>query len=133
VTNEIETQLPSFNSTPSLARAFLRSALATWNLDGFGEITELLTDELVSNVVRHVGEPMTLRVLCHGERLRVEVDDPSKVRPRLLYPDTQSTTGRGLLLVDGLATDWGTEVRSDGKTVWFEIDVATATREVHGE
>src|SRR6476660_4071120 len=48
----VETQLPSLATSPGSARAFLRSALETWKLDGFGEVTELLTNELVGNVVR---------------------------------------------------------------------------------
>jgi anti-sigma regulatory factor (Ser/Thr protein kinase) len=128
----IETQLPSSLTTGSSARAFLRAVLQTWRLDGFGEVTELLTDELVSNVVRHVAAPMTLRVLRHGSCLRVEVDDPSTARPRVLHPDEEATSGRGLLLVDALAAGWGTDLRSDGKTVWFELDVSTAAEEMHG-
>ena len=32
--------------------------------------------------------------------------------------------GRGLLIVEALATDWGADVHEHGKTVWFELDVA---------
>ena len=35
------------------------------------------------------------------------------------------------MLVDALSTDWGSDVHDAGKTVWFEIDVETATKEVH--
>src|SRR5438552_15282079 len=47
-----ETELPALNTSPGMARAFLREALKTWNLDGLGEVTEVLTTELVTNVVR---------------------------------------------------------------------------------
>jgi anti-sigma regulatory factor (Ser/Thr protein kinase) len=57
--------------------------MQTWQLDGFGEVTELLTDELVCNAVRHVGEPMTLRAIRQPGAIRIEVDDPSTVRPAL--------------------------------------------------
>jgi hypothetical protein len=41
--------------------------------------------------------------------------------------------GRGVLLIDALASQWGIEQHAEGgKTVWFEIDVTTATDEVHG-
>jgi anti-sigma regulatory factor (Ser/Thr protein kinase) len=106
--------------------------LQTWQLDGFGEVTELLTDELVANVVRHVGSPMTVRATSEGGMIRVEVDDPSTEPPLLQRPESDGARGRGILLVDALATRWGTDIRSDGKTVWFEIDVSTATREMHG-
>jgi hypothetical protein len=33
-----------------------------------------------------------------------------------------SPTGRGLHLLDRLASSWGIEMTEDGKTVWFEIE-----------
>lgn len=128
----VETQLPSSVSSPQLARAFLRSTLETWRLDGFGEVTELLVTELVANVVTHVGAPMTLRVLHDPATMRVELEDPSSVVPVVRHPDAADEHGRGILLVDQLANSWGVEPRPDGKTVWFELDVSTATEEVHG-
>ena len=47
-------------------------------------------------------------------------------------PDPWQDHGRGILLVESLATTWGVDLRDDGKCVWFEIDVETATEEVHG-
>ena len=127
----VETQFPSLSSSPALARAFLRNALQTWNLDGFGAVTELLTDELVSNVVRHVDGPMTVRALCTQGGLRIEVDDSSTRPPVRRHAGPFDPTGRGLLFLENLANRWGTEIRPDGKTVWFELDVETATDEVH--
>jgi anti-sigma regulatory factor (Ser/Thr protein kinase) len=128
----VETQLPSSVSSPQLARAFLRTTLETWRLDGFGDVTELLVTELVANVVTHVGAPMTLRVFRHPSTMRVEIDDPSTAMPVVRHPGTADEHGRGVLLVDRLADAWGVEPRADGKTVWFELDVSTATAEVHG-
>jgi anti-sigma regulatory factor (Ser/Thr protein kinase) len=127
----VETQLPSTVTSPQLARAFLRSTLATWRLDGFGEVTELLVTELVANVVIHVGSPMTLRVQRSPSTMRVEIEDPSPQLPVVHHPNTADEHGRGVLLVDQLANAWGAEARPDGKTVWFELDVSTATSEVH--
>jgi anti-sigma regulatory factor (Ser/Thr protein kinase) len=127
----VETQLPSSAHSPQLARAFLRSALETWKLDGFGEVTELLATELVANVVTHVGAPMTLRVQRTGSTMRVEIDDTSTDVPVVQHPDSAVDHGRGVLLVDQLANAWGVEPRTDGKTVWFELDVSTATAEAH--
>jgi anti-sigma regulatory factor (Ser/Thr protein kinase) len=125
-------ELASGSQTPRAARAFLRDTLRTWELDGFGDVTELLADELVCNVVRHVGEPMRLRAVRSSSSIRIEVDDPSTERPVLRSPDPLDERGRGILLVESLATSWGVDMRETGKTVWFEIDVATATEEVHG-
>jgi anti-sigma regulatory factor (Ser/Thr protein kinase) len=127
----VETHLPSTLSSPQMARAFLRSTLETWKLDGFGEITELLVTELVANVVIHVGAPMTLRVQREASAMRVEIDDPSTEVPVVRHPDAADEHGRGVLLVDQLATAWGVEPRAEGKTVWFELDVSTAAAEAH--
>jgi anti-sigma regulatory factor (Ser/Thr protein kinase) len=124
--------LASDTEAPGAAREFLREALRTWRLDGFGDVTELLADELVSNVVRHVGAPMQLRASRRPSSIRIEVDDPSTEPPVRQDPDPWQDHGRGILLVDSLATTWGVELRDDGKCVWFEIDVDTATEEVHG-
>lgn len=127
----VETQLPGSVNAPQLARAFLRSALETWRLDGFGDVTELLVSELVANVVTHVGTPMTLRVQRGPGTMRVEIDDPSSDAPVVRHPDTAEEHGRGVLLVDQLADTWGVHQRADGKTVWFELDVSTAEAEAH--
>lgn len=128
----IETQFAGTAEAAQAARAFLRSALQTWELDGFGAVTELLTDELVANVVHHVGSPMTVRASVEGAALRIEVDDPSTEMPKLRSPGPHEAHGRGILLVDALATQWGTDIHDHGKTVWFEIDVSTAEHEMHG-
>jgi hypothetical protein len=52
--------------------------------DGLGAVTELLTSELVSNVARHVGSPITVRALRRPSRIRVEVDNTSREPPVLL-------------------------------------------------
>jgi len=127
----VETQLPSSLTSPQLARAFVRAALETWKLDGFGDVTELLVTELVANVVTHVGAPMTLRVHRTATMMRVEIDDPSPELPVVRHPGAADEHGRGVLLVDQLANSWGSEPHDDGKTVWFELDVSTATAEAH--
>jgi anti-sigma regulatory factor (Ser/Thr protein kinase) len=129
--SRVETQLPGLVTAPASARAFLRSALETWKLDGFAAVTELLTDELVSNVVRHVGAPMTIRAIWRPASLRIEVDDPSTDAPTLHAPDPFATSGRGITFVDSLADRWGTRVGNAGKTVWFELDVDTENPAVH--
>ena len=129
----IELSLEPGLLAPRAAREFLREGLATQNLDGFGEVSELLTTELVTNVVLHASSSMKVRLLTSGESLHVEVDDASIDLPMPQAPDPGRPSGKGLLLIDKLATDWGVETRADGKTVWFEIDFSTATAEIHGE
>jgi hypothetical protein len=132
VTEIVETRLPPALQAPQQARAFVRDALATWKLDGFGEVTELLVSELVANVVTHVHSAMTLRAEFAGDTLRVAVDDDSYESPVVGHPDPEDEHGRGMLLIAQLANDWGAEQHADdGKTVWFRLDVSTGEAEAH--
>ena len=132
--DEVVQAFESSVETPAAVRRFLRDTLQTWELDGFGEVTELLTSELVTNVVLHVGQPMTVRAVRERPDLfRVEVTDPSPAAPEMRHAEPDDVKGRGLAIVDSLADDWGTRFADDGKTVWFTIDAATATEEIHDE
>ena len=57
--------------------------------------------------------------------MRVEVHDDNPALPTLGPADDEAAeSGRGLRLVDALATRWGAEpCPSDGKDVWFELDL----------
>jgi anti-sigma regulatory factor (Ser/Thr protein kinase) len=56
-----------------------------------------------------------------GERLLVTVADESDGRPYTPDQDDERASGRGILLVDALADQWGIDDTPDGKTVWFTI------------
>jgi anti-sigma regulatory factor (Ser/Thr protein kinase) len=105
------------------AREFLRDVLVKWCLQDVSAVAELLTDELVANVVRHVRAPMRVRAVRQPSSIRVEVDDPSTELPARQEPEPTDDHGRGIVLVESLASAWGVAVRNDGKTVWFEIDL----------
>ncbi|MGV9722864.1 ATP-binding protein [Nocardia beijingensis] len=85
------------------------------------EDTVQVCDELAANAVVHARAPRGCRltVAGHGGWLRVEVDDASHVPARIRRPD--HTGGRGLILVDQLATCWGVDYHGRGKTVWAEL------------
>jgi hypothetical protein len=53
--------------------------------------------------------------------VRIEVEDPGRRRPVLRSAALEAVEGRGLLVDDKFATDWGTEQRATHKVVWFEI------------
>jgi serine phosphatase RsbU (regulator of sigma subunit)/anti-sigma regulatory factor (Ser/Thr protein kinase) len=103
----------------SHARALVRSTLASWDLDGLVDVTELLVSELVTNAVRHARGEIELR-LAKGGTLVCEVADGDERMPRRYQADAADERGRGLLLVGELADDWGTRPTALGKVVWFE-------------
>ncbi len=109
------------------ARYALRQALRDWGVPELADDVELAAGELLVNALLHTdgGAVLTMEVLPEPvRRIRLWVKDRSSVWPRRRSPGEAATTGRGLLLVDALATHWGVESRGDGKAVWCEFDVA---------
>ena len=100
-----------------LAAAFARHE----HLDGMAESLVLVTSELVSNALRFADSAITVTLVRHGRAVRVEVADDGAGAPRLEHPDESSEAGRGLLIVEGLAQDWGTQPQEHGKVVWAEL------------
>lgn len=105
----------------SSARRAVRTALE----DRSPEIVEtavLLTSEIVTNALVHAADGATLVIEANGTSARIEVLDPG--HPTYLAPlevDPWSEHGRGLAIVDRLASAWGVEARGYGKAVWFEL------------
>ena len=90
----------------------------------------LLVTELVANAIRHGQGPVTLALIPRQDRLRVEVTDASAARPRPRTSGVEAESGRGLQIVDVLASRWGAVPRQPtGKSVWFELDLRTQPAE----
>ncbi|WP_282082414.1 ATP-binding protein [Streptomyces tendae] len=105
------------------ARRALRELLRHWGGPGQSEVAELLTSELVTNALVHTEEGAVLTATVGPRALRVEVRDfvGHGPRPRPRAPREESTNGRGLVLVESLADDWGVRPCAAGKSVWFEL------------
>jgi serine/threonine-protein kinase RsbW len=116
--------LPAQARSARLARQVTRDVLHGWRLDGLEDAAQLIVSELVSNAVRHARNPgptLRLRLCVVGEALRIEVHDadPSPPRHRAVAPLAES--GRGLLILDALASAWGAGAAAHGKAVWAEL------------
>ena len=93
--------------------------------DGQREDAELIVAELVTNALLHGAPPVTLRVRCSPEAVRLDVEDRSRQRPVVMRSRTDAMTGRGLGLVDYLARTWGVDgADHGGKVVWAELSSA---------
>ena len=69
----------------------------------------------------HARTHFELRLLAYEECLRIEVFDLNSRLPIAgLVPD-DATSGRGLLLVQALASSWGVETHGVGKIVGAEL------------
>ena len=69
------------------------------------------------------GKEFTLRLRRGVAAVWVEVFDADLRLPRIRSALETDEGGRGLYLVDQLATRWGSRPTTDGKAVWFEIPV----------
>jgi anti-sigma regulatory factor (Ser/Thr protein kinase) len=114
--------LPAEPSSPGRARRFVRAELADARLDpDLLADVELLVAELASNAVLHARTGFTVAVDQHGEVVRVQVKDGSNQPPIIRPHQPDAVTGRGLILVDRIATRWGVDPNGRGKIVWVEL------------
>ncbi|MFE2937479.1 ATP-binding protein [Streptomyces sp. NPDC059255] len=113
-----------------LARMELSKALADWGLGELSDPALLVLSELLTNSVTHgrvPGREIETRFLSTGDGLRIEVHDASSARPQKLDTDLtrDSDGGRGLLIVETLADQWGVRDRDGvGKLVWASFTSA---------
>ncbi|PRX62263.1 anti-sigma regulatory factor (Ser/Thr protein kinase) [Nonomuraea fuscirosea] len=86
----------------------------------------LLTSELATNAILHTrsgaGGLFTVTVASSETGVRVFVSDAgSDGPPCVCRTSTQSTSGRGLPLIEALSHRWGFTRESGTTTVWFEL------------
>ncbi|RNL83508.1 ATP-binding protein [Halostreptopolyspora alba] len=124
----VRRRFPGLSNQIKYARRFVERQLA--NSPVLTEAT-LLTSELSTNAVTHSasgspGGKFEVSVYVATGWARVEVRDLGSLeqpRAQHRHPYDTSEHGRGLDLVDAMATKWGTEPRADGlgRLVWFEL------------
>ena len=121
VPEEFRTALPGEAPSAGEARRFVTGRLSDAGLEEMTDTASLLVSELVANAVLHAHTDLVVVVRIDDERVTVEVHDGSAGRPDPKNYSSLSGTGRGLVLVEALAEDWGTETTADGKYVWFGL------------
>jgi anti-sigma regulatory factor (Ser/Thr protein kinase) len=115
------------------ARRFLEGVLRGWDLLSALDDLEILVSEVVTNALIHAHSEVDLRLRAYPDRIRVEVrdSDPYPPVPTALLDDearnVEAESGRGLLIVEALASAWGSSPAGRGKTTWFEIGVPADT------
>ncbi|ACY98600.1 MULTISPECIES: ATP-binding protein [Thermomonospora] len=82
----------------------------------------LLIDEVTANAIVHTRSATIEVALRHvGDVVRGEVHDAGSDTVPAPRPDSDGESGRGLLIVDLLAKQWGTRRTAAGRLVWFEL------------
>ncbi len=114
--------LPQHGTSVARARSFVRKLCDEAGLPSdLCDTAVLLTSETVTNAFRHASGPARLAVTAAAAGVLVEVgdDDPGLPRPRASDPEALS--GRGLAILDLLASEWGSDLTPAGKVVWFRL------------
>ena len=106
---------------PRQARRFVVSTLAEWGLTHLADDVALLVSELVTNVIRHTDAGATMRLTRAPQHLRCSVIDAGGHLPQPRHPSPTDQSGRGLLLVETIASSWGSQATAGRTEVWFEV------------
>lgn len=126
--------VPASPESARLARKMTELVVHTWTdpVEDFEATLLLLLSELFTNALRHGVDPSSgvrARIgvdLVETETgLHVEVHDPNQGESTeviMSHASAQSESGRGLELVDELASAWGCKYTDAGKFVFFDLD-----------
>ena len=112
--------LPMDSTAAAIARQHVRDVAST-NTDVVD--AELIASELVTNAWAHgygTGE-ITMTITITDDVMRVEVCSDADGVPRHLSSSDESPDGRGLLLIESLASNWGHARRGSTLCVWADF------------
>lgn len=115
----------------AFARRHVHRILTSWGCQELIEPAKIIISELVTNALKASAEPPVppdpyIWIGLHQANGHVvlEVWDHNRRPPRRVDPGPDALGGRGLLLVDDLAADWGYRwPRTGGKIVWAALKV----------
>ena len=116
-----ETTLQCDLSSARQSRRMAHAMLEGWCDPDVLYDVELLITELVTNGVQHAVSDVDVRIAVGATIVRVEVGDCSPTEPVVRTAMLNDTDGRGMRIVDQVASRWGVDLRRTGKCVWFEL------------
>ncbi|MFF7145729.1 ATP-binding protein [Streptomyces sp. SID2888] len=98
-------------------RRIAAAKLQHWQLTVLIDPAQLLISELVTNALRYgTGPEIDFRLILTTGVLVILVDDGSPDPPQVRQPGPDDESGRGMVLVSTIATDWG--IRPNGSATW---------------
>jgi anti-sigma regulatory factor (Ser/Thr protein kinase) len=120
--------VPSSPESVRIARLHVQAALGFHGLGEYADDAAVITSELVTNAVQHVGGTETIGIvvarLWDPAAVAVVVSDSSAQGPIKRETSADSEHGRGLQVVDALSAQWGWHHEDGGKMIY-----AVLTRE----
>lgn len=112
-----------------IGRRFIAAQLARCGLvpsDGtvaYLDDVLLATSELLANAVKFGDGELDLCLQVHRDEINVQVTDDNPAQATRRSPEVFDENGRGLALVEAVATRWGQERRGTGKAVWCSFSL----------
>lgn len=128
-------ELAALPTAVPCARLHAKNILHEWRMAHLTDTVELLVSEIVTNAVRASADQAhrqqtpeqaisvpTVRfwLTSDGHRILIQVWDSDHSSPAPQTAGLDAETGRGLLLIETLGTQWGCYIpnHQDGKIVW---------------
>jgi anti-sigma regulatory factor (Ser/Thr protein kinase) len=124
-------ELAALPTAVSCARRHARAITLEWGLAALADDVELVVSELLTNAVRASASMGTrglatpvVRICLASDLLLVliRVWDGNSEPPARRDAKPDDDSGRGLMLVECLASEWGAYWKADGKVVWALLE-----------
>lgn len=113
----------------SLARRKVVDKVRAWGVpldDETADAIRLVASELISNAVVHGEGPVTVTLYHRPGRLVIDVFDDNPAAPQMSCAQADDESGRGLAMVEFLASRCAWEPAGRGKRVWAEVALPMA-------
>lgn len=107
------------------ARRFVTLVLESWGERDLLADAALITSELATNAVRHAVSPFRTVVDRSRAGVRISIADLEPGEVAAGTADPTALAGRGVAIVEALASQWGCYPAPDGKVVWAELHAAS--------
>jgi anti-sigma regulatory factor (Ser/Thr protein kinase) len=124
--------LAALPTAPACARGHVRAVAHEWGVSNLADTAELVASELVTNAVQaserlrlraDLGIVPVIRLWLVSDQISmvIRVWDGNDEMPVRRDADPDDIGGRGLMIIDSLAKDWGAYRKADGKVVWVMV------------
>jgi anti-sigma regulatory factor (Ser/Thr protein kinase) len=117
--------IPATIRGPTVARGFVAALLNARGLEHLTYQAQLVISELVTNAYQHAPgtDSFELELSATDKHIRISLADGSAIRPTVAELNQDAPRGRGMRIVQNLASRWGADDHHGGKRVWAEIAI----------
>jgi anti-sigma regulatory factor (Ser/Thr protein kinase) len=120
---DVVTRYQPDTESPGAARRAVRAFCAANAIDDLVDDAELLASEVMTNACRMASGPVTMFLVVDDGSLLVIISDDcvDRLPATAALSGPLAESGRGLFVLDNLASAWGATATSTGKNVWFRL------------